>query len=109
MNKLFFVLFCLTVMGCSISAPVKGQLQSSKEKFTGVATGYLDGSGKLNIVSTEGRVCEGSFVYVTRRQGEGVFNCDDGDSGSFTFASTGTRGTGTGNIGGDKFIFTFGN
>jgi hypothetical protein len=61
------------------------------------------------MVSSKGVVCNGNFVYVTHRQGEGVFNCDDGRSGPFAFESTGTSGTGHGTLDNQRFIFTFGN
>lgn len=93
---------------CSMTLPIKGQVQSSKETFNGIATGYMDGGGDLQIVSSQGAVCSGNFVYVTSRNGEGVFNCNDGRSGPFKFVSTGSRGTGHGSLGGEKFIFTFG-
>ena len=98
----------LVLVGCSLTLPVRGQLESGTETFTGEATGYLDGAGDLRIVSSEGTVCTGNFVYVTRRNGEGVFTCDDGRSGPFTFVSTGQRGTGTGRLGNETFTFTFG-
>ena len=91
-----------------MTLPIKGQVQSSKETFNGIATGYMDGGGDLQIVSSQGAVCSGNFVYVTSRNGEGVFNCNDGRSGPFKFVSTGSRGTGHGSLGGEKFIFTFG-
>lgn len=94
--------------GCSMTLPVRGQVQGTNESFTGVATGYMDGGGDLTIVSTAGVKCTGNFVYVTRRNGEGVFKCDDGRSGPFQFVSTGTRGTGYGDLGGRRFTFTFG-
>jgi hypothetical protein len=50
----------------------------------------------------------GTFVYATEREGEGVFRCADGRSGPFRFVSTGTRGTGQGDLGGKRFTFTFG-
>jgi len=95
--------------GCSLTLPVRGQIQNSSEAFTGTATGYLDGGGNLTIVSNMGTRCTGNFVYVTTRKGEGVFKCDDGRSGPFEFVSTGTRGTGFGDLGGQRFTFTFGN
>lgn len=94
--------------GCSMTLPVRGQLDSGAEIFTGSATGYMDGAGTLEIVSNAGRTCAGDFVYVTRREGSGTFLCDDGQSGPFSFVSTGSRGTGTGTIGGRVFTFTFG-
>ncbi|SMF82113.1 hypothetical protein SAMN06265365_14230 [Tistlia consotensis] len=93
---------------CSLTLPVKGQLESGKETFTGTATGYMDRSGDLTVTTSSGTLCSGTFVYTTPRKGEGVFNCDDGRSGPFTFVSTGHRGTGTGHLGDDKFTFTFG-
>lgn len=98
----------LTLSACSLTLPVKGTVQNSDETFTGTATGYLDRSGILKVVTSKGAVCEGDFVYVTNRQGEGVFTCDDGRSGPFEFVSTGTKGTGYGDLGGERFTFTFG-
>ena len=92
----------------AMTLPVRGQVQDSEETFSGTATGYIDGGGDLKIVSSKGAVCEGQFVYVTRREGSGVFNCSDKRSGPFQFVSTGTRGTGTGTLSGQRFIFTFG-
>ena len=97
-----------TVAACSLSLPVAGQMADGTEKFTGTATGYSDGGGDLTIVSNKGRSCSGKFVYTTGRSGGGVFNCSDGQSGPFNFVSTGTRGTGTGTIGGKEFTFSFG-
>jgi hypothetical protein len=93
---------------CSLTLPVQGQVQNSDDTFTGSATGYMDGSGNLTIVSSNGAVCNGEFVYVTKRTGEGVFTCDDGRSGPFRFVSTGSRGTGQGTLGNQDFTFTFG-
>jgi len=98
----------LLLAACSMTLPVEGQMTNGRETFTGAATGYLDGGGTLSITSTLGRTCEGNFVYITGRTGEGTFICSDGKSGPFRFVSTGTRGTGTGTIGGDSFTFTFG-
>ena len=98
--------FALT--GCSMTLPVRGLVQNTDETFTGTATGYMDGGGDLTIVSNKGAVCTGNFVYVTRREGEGVFSCNDGRSGPFKFVSAGTRGTGYGTLGGQNFTFTFG-
>ena len=104
-------LAAITAVGlaaCSLTLPVRGQVSDSDEAFTGSATGYMDRSGVLEIRSNKGTVCTGDFVYVSAREGEGVFRCTDGRAGPFTFVSTGTRGTGHGTIGGKAFIFTFG-
>ena len=109
MQKFFgFVAVALLVVGCSKTLPVSGQVQNSSETFTGSATGYMDGSGTLTLISNNGTTCAGNFVYVTSREGEGVFRCDDGRSGPFTFVSTGSRGTGQGSLGNQAFTFTFG-
>jgi hypothetical protein len=88
--------------------PLRGQTEAGDETFTGMATGYADGGGTLELLSNKGMKCNGTFVYVTGRNGEGTFTCSNGRNGSFTFVSTGTRGTGKGNIGGRGFTFTFG-
>lgn len=98
----------LLLAACSMTLPVRGQLQATDETFTGTATGRMDGSGQLRIVSNKGAVCDGSFVYTSSRKGEGVFNCDDKRSGPFEFVSTGSRGTGFGLLAGERFTFTFG-
>lgn len=94
--------------GCSVTLGVRGQATEGSETFTGKATGYLDGGGTLEITSSKGRTFTGTFVYVTKRDGEGTFNCSDGSSGPFRFVSTGTRGTGSSNLSGKQFTFTFG-
>lgn len=98
----------LGISACSMTLPVAGLVQTTGERFSGTATGYMDGAGELTVVSTGGATCRGKFVYVTSRTGEGVFECDDGRSGPFTFVSTGSKGTGVGNLGGERFTFTFG-
>lgn len=97
------------VIGCTMTLPVRGLVQSTQETFGGTATGHMDGGGNLQMVSSKGAVCKGNFVYVNGRQGEGVFYCDDGRSGPFTFVSTGTAGTGYGTLDNQRFTFTFGN
>ncbi|QDI05425.1 hypothetical protein E4A48_18655 [Xanthomonas cerealis pv. cerealis] len=98
----------MVLTSCSMTLPVRGNVMNSSETFTGTATGYMDGGGNMTLVTSRGATCKGNFVYVSRRDGEGVFSCDDGRTGPFTFVSTGTRGTGKGDLGGERFIFTFG-
>lgn len=93
---------------CSMTLAVRGGMDDGDESFTGSATGYMDGSGKLEIHSTKGLSCAGDFVYINSRQGQGTFTCSDGRSGPFQFVSTGTHGNGTGRLGGRAFTFTFG-
>ena len=98
----------LTLSSCGLTLPVSGSLSDGSEAFTGTATGQIDGAGTLGIVGTRGTSCEGDFVYTTSREGRGTFRCRDGRTGPFEFVSTGTRGTGTGSIGGEPFTFSFG-
>lgn len=109
MKRLMVIAASATMLaGCSMTLPVQGVTESGDETFTGSATGYADGAGKLELRSNHGLVCTGTFVYVTERTGSGTFNCSNGQSGPFNFVSSGTRGTGTGRIGNKPFTFTFG-
>ena len=112
MNKISRILVLslslLVCSGCSMTLPVKGQFETGSVTFTGSATGYLDGSGTIRLVATNGLKVDGDFIYVTQRNGEGVFTASDGRSASFKFGSTGRKGTGTGYLGNDKVTFTFG-
>jgi hypothetical protein len=91
-----------------MTLPVTGQLQTPVETFSGSATGHLDGAGELRLQTASGAQCVGAFVYINGRQGSGTIRCSDGRSGSFSFVSTGKRGTGDGILDGRPFTFTFG-
>ena len=101
-------MMAVSLAGCSLTLPVRGQVSESAETFTGTATGYTDGAGDLTIATNLGATCSGAFVYVTRRQGEGTFTCSDGRTGPFSFVSTEQRGTGSGSLAGKPVTFTFG-
>ncbi len=102
------ILVVTLLCGCSLTLPVSGLVEGTSETFSGKATGYADGAGTLEIASNTGVTCNGNFVYVRQREGEGVFRCSDGRLGPFRFVSTGSRGTGHGDLGGKRFTFTFG-
>lgn len=102
------VIATLCLVGCSVTLPVRGQVQNSEETFTGTATGGMSGSGSLTIVSNKGAACKGEFVYAERRRGEGIFTCNDGRTGPFQFVSSGMQGAGYGELGGQRFTFSFG-
>tara|TARA_B100001057_G_C22645799_1_gene870031 strand:- start:196 stop:513 length:318 start_codon:yes stop_codon:yes gene_type:complete len=99
------ILLLIPLAGC-MTLSVNGQMEDGSDSFTGSATGYMSGGGNLTIKTKKGITCEGNFVYVSRRHGEGIFTCEDGRSGPFQFVSTG--GTGTGRLGNSNFTFRFG-
>lgn len=103
-------LLCLLVVvsGCASALPIRGQSVDGIETFSGSSVGTIEGGGTLTITSNLGRVCRGQFFYVGTQQGAGTVNCNDGSSGSFQFVGAGSRGTGTGVIGGRQVTFTFG-
>ena len=99
---------CIALSSCSLTLPVQGQFADGSQTFSGTATGRIDGGGTMTLVSSEGLNVVGNFVYVNGRQGEGTFSASDGRAGAFSFVSTGMSGTGTGYLGKDKVIFSFG-
>lgn len=97
----------LAVSACSVTLNVRGQVDRSAETFTGTIIANLDRDGTMQVVSNRGVRCSGQYVVVTRREGAGTLTCDDGRSGPFQFAAVGTRGTGSGRLGGETMTFTF--
>ena len=105
-----FVIAAVVVLaGCAASRPVTGQMERSNETFTGSISGagYREGKGELTLVSSRKATCRGSFVYTTRRRGEGVLNCDDGRTGPVHIAAVNATGSGYGELAGQRFTFTF--
>jgi hypothetical protein len=84
-------------------------MERSDETFSGTITGsgYHEGSGELTLVSSRRATCRGSYVYTSRRRGEGILSCDDGRTGSFHLAAVYANGSGTGDLGGQRFNFSF--
>lgn len=108
MKIIYLTLAASVLSACSLTLPVQGQTQHSRETFTGTATGYLDRSGVISIANNKGTTCDGNFIYTKQREGKGTFTCSDGRSGPFEFVSAGKHGTGTADLSGEKFVFTFG-
>ncbi len=106
-RTIFAVAAAAALTACTMTLPVRGQVQSTGETFEGSATGHMDGGGELTVTSAK-TTCRGMFVYVNGREGSGTFTCDDGRSGPFSFVSTGARGTGYGSLGADHMTFSFG-
>jgi hypothetical protein len=97
----------IMLTACAVQR-VEGVVEGGHEAFTGGSFREIDGGGVLTVRSSLGAVCTGDFVYVRPRAGEGTFRCSDGRTGPFSFVSTGLRGTGTGVVGGRRFVFSFG-
>jgi hypothetical protein len=97
----------LTLTACAVQR-VEGVVEGGQEAFSGGSFREIDGGGVLTVRSSLGAVCTGDFVYVRPRAGEGTFRCSDGRTGPFSFVSTGLRGTGSGVVGGRRFVFSFG-
>lgn len=95
--------------GCTtLTLPVAASMQNSAEQFAGTATGHMNGAGDLELTSTSGEKCSGRFVYINGRQGSGTITCAGGRNGAFDFVSTGSRGTGQGQISGERMTIVFG-
>ncbi len=97
----------MTLTACAVQR-VEGIVEGGQEAFTGGSFREIDGGGVLTVRSSSGAVCTGDFVYIRPREGAGTFRCSDNRTGPFSFVSTGFRGTGTGMIGGRRFVFRFG-
>jgi hypothetical protein len=104
------LLLFATSIGCSMTLPVRGEMEKSGERFLGEATGYMTGKGKLTIRLQAGTSCDGTFQYASSgKTGQGGFNCADGRTGDFFFTSNGTEGEGFGKTtDGQMFRFRFG-
>ncbi len=98
----------LTLGGCAMTLPVAVAMQNSPERFSGTATGHIDGAGELELTSSSGEKCTGRFVYISGREGRGAIACSGGRNGEFDFVSTGSRGTGRGQISGEPLTIVFG-
>lgn len=94
----------VALAGCITNQPVEGVVRATGEKFTGFATGYLDSTGTVAIVSRE-TTCRGTFRNPTGAEASGTFVCDDGRSGPFHFSPR--ERSGVARLGAQAFIFTF--
>ncbi|WP_342360182.1 hypothetical protein [Terrarubrum flagellatum] len=107
MRLLAVVAASSSVVACA-AHNVQGMVEGGQESFVGASFREADGGGVLTVSSSRGAICTGDFVYVRVREGQGTFRCSDGRVGPFHFVSTGLRGTGGGNFGGKRFVFSFG-
>ena len=104
--RAFLIIAAFTLTACAVRQ-VDGVVQGGREVFHGVSFREIDGGGMVSIASSRGTSCQGDFVYTAPHEGKGTFTCNDGRTGPFGFVATGRRGTGTGTIGGQPFVFRF--
>ncbi|WP_428249221.1 hypothetical protein [Ferrovibrio sp.] len=104
----FTALSVFVLAGCSTAVPVSGSARNSDETFKGNAFPGIERSGKINVTSSRGATCEGSYVYINLREGEGTLNCSDGRSGKLVFVADGLKGIGNGTLADQPVSFTIG-
>jgi len=92
----------------SINLLVEGEIHNTPETFTGKATAYFSGGGKLTLTTNQGVTCQGEYINTDDNQGNGTVVCEDGRLGSFTFVASGFSGNGEGLIDTKPFAFRIG-
>lgn len=93
----------------SAEAPVIAMLHD--DLFSGTATGYVDGTGTIEMASTvnDSLRCIGSFRYTGAKVGAGHITCNDGAVADFQFnALSSLSGYGMGTSARGPMTFTFG-
>ena len=108
--KSILACYFLFLTSCSNTQPVMAFLQD--DLYYGKATGFMDGSGKINVqsVKNENLNCLGDFRYIGMSwAGKGTLTCNDGQVARFQFqAVTGSSGYGYGKSDKGPVNFTFG-
>jgi len=102
----------LLMGGCSISAPVHSitRIEGKILTFDGIAVGYLDRTGTIDMQSADGVNCTGEFRYTGTRTGIGSLTCSNGEKAKIQFTALGAAsgyGYGTSSSG-YPIAFTFG-
>ncbi len=104
----------IAAIGCSLAAcaPIHdiklyatASLKDGSEVFRGTTHGQAYGNGVLSLQSDKGATCVGTYGHNADRSGFGMFECSDGRSGNVTFATSGFRATGDGEIAGAPITF----
>ncbi len=103
------VIAVVALSACTAVRGINGRMEQGDETFRGSisGSGYREGSGEMTLVSNHQVTCKGSFVYTSRRRGEGVLNCGDGRSGAFHVWAVNNVGNGVGELNGRRFTFRF--
>jgi hypothetical protein len=93
----------------SATAPVIAMLRD--DLFTGIAVGYMDQTGTIDVVSSlnPSLKCIGNFQYIGTKIGRGDLRCNDGTRGDFQFNGLSPlSGYGFGSTERGPLSFTFG-
>ncbi len=105
-----YALFCTAAAACTPITDIRlyatAELDDGSEVFRGDIHGAAYGDGVLSLRSDNGPTCVGTYGHNPDRSGYGDFTCSDGRSGTVTFASTGFRAVGTGELAGAPLSFT---
>jgi hypothetical protein len=104
MRMVSLLALALAVTGCVSTLPIQGEM-SDGSKLTGTATT----DGTIRFASSNGLSCSGTFTFQTSGSGTGAVSCSNGQSGAFTWNSSGGHGFGRGQIGGRPFSVSFQN
>ena len=102
--------FLSLLSGCSLTVPLLVFSGNGEDVYKGTATGYLDGSGKIQFSGTKFDVqCTGNFQYQRtgfKGWGTGTAECSDGTTANYKFDSaTSSKGSGSGEDSKGRFFF----
>ena len=102
--------FLSMLSGCSLTVPLLVFSGNGEDVYKGTATGYLDGSGKIQFSGTKFDVkCTGNFQYQRtgfQGWGTGTAECSDGTTANYKFDSaTSSKGSGSGEDSKGRFFF----
>ena len=92
----------LLTAGCSVTTEVYGIVGEENDIYSGKATGYQDGTGKIELHNATGARCVGQFANSTGKSGHGLLSCSDGQRAVIQYTSlsmTSGYGFGTSNTG----------
>jgi len=104
--------FALLTGACSVSAPVHSisRIEGNIVRFEGMAVGYMDRTGTIEMQNKDGVTCAGGFRYTGSRTGIGHLTCSNGEEAEIQFnglSSVSGYGYGTSSSG-YPIAFTYG-
>jgi len=110
MKHLATIAAAVLLSGCSVTAGVIGKVGPEGNTYRGVATGYMDRTGTIDMTNADGVRCVGGFRYTGAKTGVGELRCNDGRTADIQFNGiTHVSGYGYGTVSdGSPISFTFG-